>query len=160
MPKYLITATAFRRSEDGQEAYSPRTFTFEVTLDQPWSAKNSSPVGDLAFNECNRAFGWWPKHNPQIDSVVEVHSGGLPGSLRSRLAAAALMTDEEASDFLQDLQSWDLDPTAWAEDDAGYRTCPECGTRTDMDAPHDHFCSQYREEADNGSTADDYDELI
>ena len=136
MPKYLITATAFRRSDEKSESYSPRTFSFEVVLDKPWSAKNSAPVGDLAFHECNLAFGWWPSNNPQIDSVVEIHSGGLPGGLRSRLAAAALMTDEEASDFLQDLQSWDLDPTAWDDGD----------DQTTGSAP--------------AAATDDYDELI
>ena len=72
MPKYLVTATAYRESEENAGAFAPRTFSFEVSLAQPWSAKNSSPVGDLAFNECHRAFGWWPKHNPQIDSVAEI----------------------------------------------------------------------------------------
>ncbi len=71
MPKYLVTATAFKRAE-GSEAYSPRTFTFEVNLSEPWSAKNAPAVGDLAFTECHRVFGFWPKHNPQIDNVVLV----------------------------------------------------------------------------------------
>lgn len=72
MPKYLVTATACRESEENAGAFAPRSFSFELSLAEPWSAKNSSPVGDLAFDQCHRAFGWWPKNNPQIDSVVEI----------------------------------------------------------------------------------------
>lgn len=105
MPKYLITATAYRRAE-GSEAYAPRTFTFEAVLDAPWNGKNAAPVGDMAFDQCHRTFGWWPKHNPQIDSVVET-GGLLPDDLSSRLAAAALMDGDEMSALLVDLQAWD-----------------------------------------------------
>lgn len=72
MPKYLVTATAFRESDDNPGAFAPRTFSFEVSLAQPWNGKNSLPVGDAAFHECHRTYGFWPKHNPQIDSVVEI----------------------------------------------------------------------------------------
>lgn len=72
MPKYLVTATAYRRAE-GSESYSPRTYTFEVKLDAPWSGKNSASLRDVAFHECHRVYGFWPKQSPQIDSVVEVH---------------------------------------------------------------------------------------
>lgn len=70
MPKYLITATAYRRAE-ASESYSPRTYTFEVNLDAPWSGKNGA-LPDVAFHECHRIYGFWPKQAPQIDSVVEV----------------------------------------------------------------------------------------
>lgn len=73
MPKYLVTATAFRPSDENPGAFAPRTFSFEVSLAEPWNGKNSTPVGNLAFHECHRTFGFWPKHNPQIDSVVEVN---------------------------------------------------------------------------------------
>lgn len=72
MPKYLVTATAFRESDDNPGAFAPRTFSFEVSLAQPWNGKNSLPVGDAAFHECHRTYGFWPKHNPQIDGVVEI----------------------------------------------------------------------------------------
>lgn len=72
MPKYLVTATAFRESDDNPGAFAPRTFSFEVSLAQPWNGKSSLPVGDAAFHECHRTYGFWPKHNPQIDSVVEI----------------------------------------------------------------------------------------
>lgn len=71
MPKYLITATAYRRAEQS-ESYSPRTFTFAVSLDAPWNGKNSGALNDVAFHECYRTYGFWPKQAPQIDSVVEV----------------------------------------------------------------------------------------
>ena len=107
MPKYLVTATAFRESDDNPGAFAPRTFSFEVSLAQPWNGKNSLPVGDAAFHECHRTYGFWPKHNPQIDSVVEIGNGGLPEDLSSRLAAAALMDEQELSDLIVDLQKWD-----------------------------------------------------
>lgn len=119
MPKYLITATAYRRAE-GSEAYAPRTFTFEAVLDAPWNGKNAAPVGDMAFDQCHRTFGWWPKHNPQIDSVVET-GGLLPEDLSSRLAAAALMDGDEISALLVDLQAWDaanrvpVTPVDWSD---------------------------------------------
>ncbi len=110
MQKYLITATAFKRAE-GADAFAPRTFTFEVSLDAPWNAKNAPAVGDLAFTECHRVFGFWPKQNPQIDSVVAT-TGLLPEDLSSRLSACALMDDDEVSDFLTDLLMWDIENRA------------------------------------------------
>ena len=120
MPKYLITATAFRRSDEKSESYSPRTFSFEVNLSEPWSAKNSAPVGDLAFHECHRAFGWWPSNNPQIDSVIAT-SGLLPEDLHSRLVAAVLMNSDEIHDLITDILEWDdmnrahVTPPAWSD---------------------------------------------
>lgn len=108
MPKYLVTATAFRESDDNPGAFAPRTFSFEVSLAQPWNGKNSLPVGDAAFHECHRTYGFWPKHNPQIDSVVEIGGTGLPGDLSGRLHAAPLMDDDEVAELLQDLLDWHL----------------------------------------------------
>lgn len=110
MPKYLITATAFRRAES-TEAYSPRTFTFEAVLDAPWNGKNAASVGDMAFHQCHRTFGWWPKNNPQIDSVVET-GGLLPENLSSRLAGAVLMDADEISELIIDIQKWDAENRA------------------------------------------------
>lgn len=82
MPKYLVTATAFRESDDNPGAFAPRTFSFEVSLAQPWNGKNSLPVGDAAFHECHRTYGFWPKHNPQIDSVVEIAPAAHTAALK------------------------------------------------------------------------------
>lgn len=82
MPKYLVTATAYRESDDTPGAFAPRTFSFEVSLAQPWNGKNSLPVGDAAFHECHRTYGFWPKHNPQIDSVVEIAPAAHTAALK------------------------------------------------------------------------------
>lgn len=105
MPKYLVTATAFRESDDNPGAFAPRTFSFEVSLAQPWNGKNSLPVGDAAFHECHRTYGFWPKHNPQIDSVVEI---ALAEHTRALLKMLELVEGAERNDVWDHLNVADF----------------------------------------------------
>lgn len=102
MPRYLISATGFRKTEN--DAYSPRSFTFEVLTDRNWSARNSEPVRNLAFHEYHKAFGHWPSQPPQIDSVDKIDTkASLPEEMLAQLGLIGSMTEQEKDALLRDI---------------------------------------------------------
>lgn len=133
MPKYLVTATAFRESDDNPGAFAPRTFSFEVSLAQPWNGKNSLPVGDAAFHECHRTYGFWPKHNPQIDSVVEIAPAEHTAALKKIFELASTADYMDVWDHLSAGNFLELIPDDIGNEETAETAKPEDQADDDID---------------------------
>lgn len=77
MYRYLISATAYRQSEENTNAYAPRNFTFEINREEPWDGCDQRSLKELAHQHCHRIYGFTPKGFPQINDVHLVHQRHL-----------------------------------------------------------------------------------